>query len=170
MNVLYLSRRFLHNKLIVGILVAIGVVSIAVPVYAHYIYEDGYTYSSSYDCAWNRAEISHGSGGGYSKSDITAKLKGSGINCFVNFSRPINHLRAAYDLNKWNGSSWGLCGYTNWTYNTGDAYKLVVFTDHGATPVCGDGSYQTIGYGEFKNGTWKGGAISSGGTGHVLPP
>ena len=35
MNVLYLSKRFLHNKLIVGILVAIGVVLAAVPVLAH---------------------------------------------------------------------------------------------------------------------------------------
>lgn len=169
MNVLHLRKKFLHNKIFVGMLIAIGVFSTAVPVYAHYIYEDGYTYTSNNDCAWNRAEISHGSGGGYSKSDITAKVVWLGQNCGTNFSRPLDHLRAAYTLNFWNGSSWELCAYTDWYYNTGDAYKLVIITDHGASTVCDEGYYQTVGYGELKNGTWKGGSISSGGTGHDLP-
>ena len=50
-------RNLLRSKLVLGLLLAFGSAMIAVPVYAHYIYEDGFTYSSSYGCTWNRAEI-----------------------------------------------------------------------------------------------------------------
>ena len=99
------AKRYLFHKLTAIVLIAIGFAAISMPVYAHYIYENGYTYSSSYDCTWNRAEISHGSGGGYSKADVRSKKKASNLNCLGAFNRPINHLRARYDLENWNGST-----------------------------------------------------------------
>ena len=169
MNILSVSK-LLHYKLILAILIGIGFAATAVPAYAHFIYEDGFTYASDFDCAANRAEISHGSGGGYSRSDIAAWVIGGDEPCRDHFIRPAGYLRAASDLDKWSGSSWQPCVVSNWTYSTKSAHTLQVATDYGSNPPCGSGIYRTYGDGQFLNGTWKGGGLSSGGTGHTLPP
>lgn len=167
-------RNLLRSKLVLGLLLAFGSAMIAVPVYAHYIYEDGFTYSSSYGCTWNKAEISHGSGGGYSKSDVKSKRavvsQYGTFYCSGNLSRPIDHLRAKWKLYKLNGSSWQLCTSTGYSYNPTSAAVLTVSRNHGYNPLCGQGIYRTVAFGHFKNnGSWYGGSISSGVTGHTLP-
>lgn len=165
------TQKFLTMKVIVPIIVLVGSMAVAIPAFAHAIYEDGYTYASDHDCAWNRAEISHGSGGGYAKSDITAKVKGVivRVRCYDYFPRPANYLKNRYKLYRWNGSSWSLCRSTSWHYNSRETAKLVIYKNYGSTPPCGAGEYKTEGFGYFKNGTWKGGSIESGNSGHTLP-
>ena len=102
-------------------------------------------------------------------SDITAKVSGDDEHCRDYFIRPAGYLKAAYDLDKWNGSSWQPCLASSWAYSTKNAHTLRISINHGANPPCGAGIYRTYGYGEFLNGTWKGGGISSGATGHTLP-
>ena len=149
-----------------------GIMAVAGSLYAHVIYEGGYTYASAYDCTWNRAEISHGSGGGYSKADVRSKQKAFliDIDCFLPFTRPADHLKVRYKLYKQSGSSWNLCAHTAWNYNNTKADSMIIYTNHGTSPVCGNGSYKTVAYGYLKNGSqWKGGSISSGNVGHSLP-
>ena len=160
----------LRKGLVFGILLAIGGVSVAVPAYAHYIYEQGYTYTSNHICTFNRSEISHGSGGGYSKSEVKASLAVGNVLCVLPHYMPIGHLRAKWELEKWNGSTWTQCDSISWIYNSGSASYLIVSTDHGSDPPCGNGVYRTIGSGHLKNGgTWYGGSLSSGSVGHTLP-
>lgn len=164
-----------RNRLFWGVLFAIGVLSVATPAYAHYIYESGYTYTSNDDCTWNRSEISHGVGGGYSKVDVKSSVGAivedlGFVRCAANSNRPVDHIRAAWDLGKWDGSSWSVCRLSPWYKNNSSASSLTVSQIHGYNPVCRDGSYRTLGWGHLKiNGAWYGGSLSSGATGHTLP-
>ena len=171
-------KGLLLSKRVLGIIIAIAVMSISAPVFAHYIYEEGYTYSSDYECAWNRAEISHGSGGGYSKSDVEAKKVkidyDDGMimisHCASDFTRPIAHLRAKWMLYIMEDSSWMHCRSGTYRYNPYSASSLRVMEDFGSSPPCGAGEYMTVGYGHLKNGgMWYGGFILAGATGHTLP-
>ena len=172
-NVLAIKMLF-RSKWVLALLFIIGSVAIAAPVYAHYIYEDGFTYTSSYGCTWNRAEISHGNGGGYSKADVKSKkvftYDGLTFHCGSNLSRPIEHLRVKWRLYKLNGSSWKSCKSSSYFYNATNAAHIKVHKYHGYNPPCGQGIYRTVAYGDFKSGSsWYGGSLSSGVTGHALP-
>ena len=164
-------QKFLTMKVIVPFVVVLGCMGAAIPAFAHVIYEDNHVYASGEDCSWNRAEISHGSGGGYAKSDISAKIKDqiTQITCWHDFPRPAKHLKNRYKLYLWSGSDWNLCGSTSWVYNSKETAKLVLKKDYGSSPPCGAGDYKTVSYGYFKNGSWKGGSIESGSSGHTLP-
>ena len=173
MNVLSI-KNMLRSKFALGLIFAIGCAAIAAPAYAHYIYEAGFTYTSGYGCTWNRAEISHGNGGGYSKSDVRSKrvftYDGYTFHCGTDLSRPIGHLRAKWRLYKLNGSSWQTCKSSNYSYNTSNTAHLKVDEYHGYNPPCCQGIYRTVAYGHFKSGSsWYGGSLSSGVTGHTLP-
>ena len=163
-------KNLLQRKLIVGIILAIAGVSVAVPAYAHYMYEEGYTYSSDHDCARNRAEISHGSGGGYSESKVESSIEFNDIPCSMNFPRPPKYLRVSWKLQVKDGSSWKTCKSSSNYYNGKSDHKLDMGKDYGASPPCGDGVYRTKAYGHLKNnGEWHGGSIVSGVFGHSLP-
>ncbi len=151
-------------------LLAVVGASIAVPVYAHVIYEDGHTYTSPYNCTWSRSEISHGSGGGYSKANLKSEQNEWRSTCRKRLSRPIGYLRAKWELQKKSGSSWIRCKLGNYYYNGGDASELANTRDHGTSPPCGSGTYRTIGETGVKIGSkWYGGTLSSGVVGHTLP-
>ena len=89
--------------------------------------------------------------------------------CFNPFPRPADQPKVRYKLYKQNGSSWQACAHTDWTHNSSQTGTMIVYTNHGTSPVCGTGNYTTVAYGYLKNGTWKGGPISSGNVGHSLP-
>ena len=140
-------------------------------VYSHELHQDGFTYTSDHDCTWNRSEMSHGNGGGYSEARVAAKKKNEFINltCFNPFHRPANHLKVKYKLYKQSGSSWNLCAHTSWTYNNYSTTELTIYTYHGASPVCGNGTYKTLSFGYLKNNNqWRGGSMTSGNVGHAL--
>ena len=172
----------MRNRLLIATLLLLAVAGIAGIVAgsqnarAHVFYEDGYTYSSSDKCAWGRAEMSHGEYDyGYAKTSVDAKTSGWPVvlNCFYYWSRPINHLRVAADVEWDNGNSWDVCYVSNWYYNGGDAgglYQEFVWVNE--TPCNEDGEYRTWSYGDVKNGSsWTpiGGSIVSGNDGHELP-
>ena len=57
-----------------------------------------------------------------------------------------------------------------WVYNAVTADSFIIYTNYGATPVCGTGNYKTVAYGYLKKGGQrKGGPISSGDVGHSAP-
>lgn len=163
-------RNLLRSRLVLGLLLAFGSVMIAVPVYAHVIYEQGHTYTSTFNCTWNYSEISHGSGGGYSKSRLKSERNRDDKICYQRLTRPTGHMRIAWDLHKWNGSNWALCTASGNYVNSTSGSALTLTRNHGSTPPCGNGVYRTLALGEVKNGsTWYGGHLSSGSTGHTLP-
>ncbi len=166
-----LVKKLLQTKLIVGITLAIAGAAVIVPVYAHYTHDEGFTHHSDFDCVWNRAEISEGSGGGYSKTEMRSKMRKKGDEyCSADFTRPVEHLRVKEMLYKKNGSSWDLCVSSPNYYSGTSESSLSMATDHGTSPPCGEGIYMTRAYGQLKNDEkWYGGWITSGPSGHPLP-
>lgn len=152
------------------VLVGIGLMVVtAQPAAAHYVYEDVYVYASDADCTKVRSEISHGSGGGYSRTDVTAKYYYPiiGIQCYTEWSRPAGYIALRYTLLKWNGSSWAVCAGIGWYYNSVVAKKLTASYNYGTRPWCGSGYYGTMSDGYVYNGAWHGGSLWSGY--HYLP-
>ena len=152
------------------LLVSLLGASIAVPVYAHVNYEDGHTYTSPYNCTWSRSEISHGSGGGYSKANLKSEQNQARRTCRKRLSRPIEHLRAKWVLHKKTGSAWIPCRTGHYWYNGRDSSELEARKNHATSPPCGSGEYMTMGETGVKIGSkWFGGKLSSGARGHILP-
>lgn len=164
-------RKFLtRRKWVLGIVVAVIAASIGGPVYAHVVSEEGNTYTSTYNCTWNRAEISHGSGGGYSKATVVSKKnRGRLYTCKDRLDRPIKHLRAKWVLYRKNNSSWIHCLSGNWWLNGTTSSKLENYRDHGSSPPCGSGEYMTKSHAQVLIGTWYGTPLESGVYGHNLP-
>jgi len=159
-------KKLISSKLVLGAFLAVGVALVAVPAYAHFMYEHGITSEEDEHCTWNRAEISHGSGGGYAESKVKSRR---GL-CGLSWDRPIGHLKVKWKLLKKDGSSWPVCHSSSNYYNGTTASQMTVGNDYGSTPHCGNGVYKTRAYGYLKNsGTWWGGEIESGVTGHTLP-
>ena len=153
------TKNLLRNKLILALLVAVTSLAVAVPTYAHYVYEDGLTYAGADGCTWNRAEISHGNGGGYSKSTVRAKRTVSNTPCMKAWERPSNTLRAKWALYRDNF----ICTSAGYSVNSSTMHTFNVSRYHGNVPPCGDGDYETTATGHHKiNGVWQGGAIDSG--------
>ncbi len=64
------ARRTLTLASLLGLLL----VGLALPASANYVYDKGYTYyTSTEQCVGTRSEISHGPGGGYSKTDNNSR-------------------------------------------------------------------------------------------------
>jgi hypothetical protein len=133
---------------------------------AHYVYEAGTLYLGDF-CVMARSEISHGSGGGYSKVDTNAtKTQWTPIGdfeCIGWLYKPPGYLAASYHLMKWDGKQWGICYSSDWSFNSKTASKQVIERDFGRTPPCGAGYYGTGGVSYVKdNNEWYGGGIWSG--------
>ena len=154
------TKTLLRNKLALGLLVAVfASLAVAVPAYAHYVYEEGTVYSGD-TCTWLRSEISHGNGGGYSKSKIVSQQDFMGWPCGTLFGRPPNYLRLKWSL--WEDGF--ICtSSSGYTYNSAHTAQMTIDRYHGNTPPCGDGDYETTTTGHHKNGSqWLGGSLDSG--------
>jgi len=149
---------------IVGALLVILTTS---PAMAHYVYEDVLVYASDADCTKVRSEISHGSGGGYSRTDVTPKYL-QHTPCYTEWTRPAGYIALQYQLYKWTGSQWAVCVGIPWHYNSTPAKKLTAFYNYGSSPLCGPGYYGTLSHGFVWNEGWHGGSLWSGY--HYLPP
>lgn len=129
---------------------------------AHYVYKSDETWSNtdSSKCTYQRSEISHGNGGGYAKSTVTASDDwGFPPDCIWQWERPIGYLIARYDLYKWNATygTWDRCRYTNWYRTTTVASRFWVYKNYGTTPPCGKGYYGTVATGAtYYSGQWYG--------------
>ena len=148
---------------------------------AHYVYAQGYVYKSSTHCTWGRAELSHGSGGGYTKISVGGVWAANGacVNWSVSSAKfyYAGEARVKHELWKRNSNgSWSLCKYTSWKYSTypigGSSAGWVPTYDHainyGSTPPCGTGTYGVTGYMQvLEKGVWRGGKLDGGQ--HVLP-
>ena len=164
-----MTRKFFtRRKWVLGIVVAVIAASIGGPVYAHVVYEDGKTHTSPYNCTWTRAEISHGSGGGYSKATIRSEKNRGRLPCKERLSRPIKHIRAKWTLYRKSGSSWIRCKTSNYWYNGRTASEVNNYKNHGSSPPCGSGEYMTKTEGGVLIGTWYGTPLESGVKGHNL--
>ena len=162
----------------------------ATPASAHYVYEVGFTYTSSdgHQCVYNYAESSHGrSGNGYMKGTVGAFKSWTGSDGYHdcttptktdddNWDRPSQNI-AVKDYyfrlnpnpthNKAFPQDWSVCEYSDWFYNQKTSYYLSIAGAMRGPTICGNGYYGTLSYGYVNNGGWLGGTIWSGG--HQLP-
>jgi hypothetical protein len=146
---------------------------------AHYVYQSGWTYRTSFDCEWTYSEISHGVyHGGYSKVEgFSAQVNQvppfwTNNYCGGGFNRPAGYLIDRAVLYRWNGSAWAVCRDTGWVYNSSNVAGFTIWDewsvgDWGDPSPCGAGSYQTHGASFEYNGGWRGGWLWSGA--HWLP-
>lgn len=143
-------------------------IGLASPASAHYVYESGYThYTSSEQCVKTRSEISHGSGGGYSKTDnksLVGQWTPWGIvPCGGGADVPPGWMKNAFVLYKWTGSGWGACRGTQWWYNPIRTSNWTIYANYGTSPPCGRGYYGTMSYTYvWANSAWIGGLMWSG--------
>jgi hypothetical protein len=128
---------------------------------AHYVYNSGYTHYSSEDCVWARSEVSHGSGNGYSKSNIEAYFRGSagGTYCADYLERPAGYLKVRQIFEAQLAPGWGYCKDTGWVYNSNTTSYFTVARTHSSK--CGSTNYRTESQGWMLNGSWKGGTLFS---------
>lgn len=64
-----------------------------------------------------------------------------------------------YDLYKWTGSTWAVCTYTNWAFNSTWTWDVTSQTNYGTNYPCGAGYYGTMSYSFIWDGAaWRGGS------------
>lgn len=138
----------------------------ASPASAHYVYEGVFTYRSSDNCTYGRAEISHGDGNGYARTDVESETQlgtPSGVyQCALAYERPSGYLAAKTEIYAWNGSDWYLCAATDWHYNSTVTSAFIIESRMIGSPICGSAYYGTMGTGYVWNGAWYGGSVWSG--------
>ncbi len=151
---------------------AVAVAALPTAVLAHYAYNDGYVWEGGGKCLFARAEISHGSGGGYSKTDLRAvkpwqNLAGARIECWVSWSRPPGYLSARNVLMKRSRTGrWAVCISGRWNFNSTNNSRLRKQSFY-RTP-CGRGTYANSGRARtYHDNGWKRGKMWSGT--HYLP-
>ncbi|MER6615054.1 hypothetical protein [Streptomyces xantholiticus] len=129
---------------------------------AHYVYEDEEVWANadSSRCLYNYAEVSHGSGAGYAKSQAHAGQNDFVGTCIFPWQRPAGTLAAGYRYQKWDGQKWYTCrqllsGDAVYNKTTTGSYTVSWdFGPHGLAP-CGHGYYGTVGYSStLYGGTW----------------
>jgi hypothetical protein len=154
-----------------GILAAFGLLTLAaIPAQtasAHYVYQSADLYTSSQDCVWGYSETSHGTGKGYSKSEIRVKYNYNGSSCAQSFTRPSGYIKVRHIYQTHLTPGWTNCRDTGWIYNSSTASSLTVARTHNST--CGSTWEARTNSGMFElNGTWKGGDSLYSGN-HALP-
>lgn len=147
-------------------------------VWAHYIYESGYTWENGAGkCLWARAEISHGNGGGYAKIDVSAwreneqpggsvgpvGVGGTSEDCADLWTRLPGYLRQRNQL-WYHVHDWAICRRGTWTYNTTNSYTMPLQERwYGTSPRCGNAWYTNVGgTGVYFDSAWKKGYVISG--------
>ncbi|MFE9259242.1 hypothetical protein [Streptomyces sp. NPDC006879] len=86
---------------------------------AHYVYQIDETWSNadSSKCVYERAEVSHGGRGGYTKASVLASDDwGPTLTCIWPWERPAGQLAAKYAYYKKTSSGWKLCRSIGWKY------------------------------------------------------
>jgi hypothetical protein len=128
---------------------------------AHYVYQSGYMYQDSWECVWGRSEVSHGTGNGFSRSDIQVEVDGpNGADCVDTLYRPVNYIRVRQIYLAQLTPGWAYCRDTGNLYNTTNTFLMTVKRTHSGK--CGTTNYQTESIMHELNGSWKGGTIWSG--------
>ena len=136
---------------------------------ADWIAHERRTYVGDNHCVRVRSEISHGSGGGYSKATVRAK-KNTPYECAGREKRSRNNLKAKWKLlyQTWNG--WETCRYSNYVFNTQRVDTFSVYRDHGTSVRCGNTKYITVARGGVNFGSgFEGEKDVYSSPGHVLP-
>jgi hypothetical protein len=121
------------------------------PALARYVYQNGWVWENgSGKCLEERAEVSHGTGTGYTKADVHS-VKEYGppqfqVDCAADWVMPINYLRVKNVLYKYSGS-WYVCRDQSYKYNSvKDAFVLKA--TYWNVP-CGSGYYANNGRGHM---------------------
>ncbi len=148
-----------------GLLGVISFVGLGHGASAHFVYENADLYrTSADDCVAGRSEISHGTGAGYSKSDLYSYWgAGNGFNCSSNgqvFYRPIGWLTVRQTLLVHLTPGWAYCRDTGWLVSTTSNWTMGIAQTFSSN--CGAGWYQTQSGLDEYNGGWKGGNMVSG--------
>lgn len=79
---------------------------------------------------------------------------------------PPGYIAAAVDIYRWSGSSWSLCTWSPWSYNSYYTAKWTPTFSFGSAP-CGAGYYGTVAFGYHWSDGWRGGTLWSGYTYHA---
>jgi hypothetical protein len=140
------------------------------PAEAHYVYASGWVYTSETDCTKGRAEISHGYGGGYSKSDTEAAWRlidpftGRIYYCLGGTNRPPGYIRTHILLYRWSAAyqKWYVCRDDGLRYNSQTAQKFTRYVYWGTTTRCGNGYYGTMALHQVYQNGWHGNWLWSG--------
>ncbi|MGW6688750.1 hypothetical protein [Streptomyces sp. NPDC054961] len=161
-----------------GVLAVAGVslVATSTAAQAHYVYEKQITYveipeiSDTPVCTEGRSEVSHGNGGGFSKSTVYSWTKDFDhlVRCGWERDVPAGWMASLEQIWKWNGMEWTVCFPTDWRFNNSTEAKGD-FSLYWNIP-CGPGYYGVTSNGyvwdeEFDE--WRGGSVWSGF--HELP-
>jgi hypothetical protein len=144
--------------LLFGLAIVLGFsAGAAKEVFAHSISNEGITYySSNSNCTWARSRIDHGSGGGYSYSDVVSRAYAY-VACADWFQRPAGYISNQFQLYYHNGSTWQLCAWSDTHYNPTPSISYSIAHDYGGSPPCGNGYYANHALGRVNvNGTWYG--------------
>lgn len=156
----------LRGAVLACVMALAAVVAFPAAAQAHYVYQQGVLATYGQYCTVGRAEVSHGSGGGYTKTDTDSETEQiyTGVQCIQPFARAAGNLAAKYDYYYWRGGEWVICRLVgDYYYNSSNAAKFVMSYNFGVRPPCGDGYYGTMSYTYVNDGTtWRGGAIWSG--------
>jgi hypothetical protein len=148
------TRRRFTPTILLSILLVLATGGTAL---AHYVYDEGETWSNPEKCLQNRTETSHGNGGGF--LSVTAELNQdepfTGI-CWVPWQRPAGYIRVRANLMRWNTKreEWRLCLSYSWSYNSSSVNEWTAYA-YFNTP-CGSGYYGTWGYAQvYYNSKWR---------------
>lgn len=156
----------------VTLVAALGVVmGSATAALAHVVEQSGYVWENLRGyCLGARSEISHGGGGGYTRSHVEGEkpLNGPGwtINCYAAWQQPPGELAVRTHLYFWTGSQWIACRTMDWRSNaiTDDQ----VHQTRSWSKPCGNGYYGSYANGRvWHDNSWKGGWMWSGH--HFIP-
>ena len=170
MNILKALLTIVRRRLLVLFIVSILAVGSQI-AYAHYVYNDGYTYeTTTLPCVWNYSEISHGSGYGYAKSKVSSSKALDlpdplpDLHCHVAFDRPAHHIRAKVQVVHLppGQTTWELCYNPAFSYNQSTTFTFTSSKTFSQSNWCGAGTYGTWAFGEVKNNGWYGGELWSG--------
>ncbi|MEU9674584.1 hypothetical protein AB0D92_13745 [Streptomyces parvus] len=171
------ERPGLRRGVLNGLLALIGALMLtlttATSASAHYVYESDeiWSNSDSSKCLYVRAEVSHGSRGGYTQSrSLASDDFGALPTCIWQWERPAGQLATKYSYFKKTSSGWSLCRSIGWKYNTTKTNVLRASKNYGVAPPCGGGHYATRAWGKvYYGGKWYGaGSIWSGS--HYIEP
>jgi hypothetical protein len=143
-----------------GLATVLSLAALTTTASAHYVYRSGWLFWSGDDCVNGYSEVSHGTGNGYSKSNVTINNNsGSGGSCSGNFARPGGYIRIRQLFMYWN-NGWSICRDTGTLYNSYNTNYFEVTRTHNGR--CGTYNYDTLSTMYEYNGSWHGGDLWSG--------
>lgn len=126
---------------VVAVVAAVMTLSQA-PAMAHYIYQWSDVATTGNMCVRGRAEISHGSGGGYSKGDVqTRTADPQWAPCSERPFAYVYQHAIQLQVDHWDGQVWQRCMISAWQYRTGSVAQSYVSWNYSIP--CGPGYYTT---------------------------